>query len=134
GLSVVMMSLMPRTIGYQDLVALMARQPDVSQRARAHMMASPFGTIHAATFSFPRPLGTLIPETPYRLASASSYDPDNTGSIGRAFSGAPEPSARPRLDYPSVNRRLKGDLLVPRPHDEAPLPPEGTRDLTPGRI
>ena len=51
GLSVLMMSLMPRSIGYQDLVALMARQTEVPQRARAHMMASPFGTIHAATFT-----------------------------------------------------------------------------------
>ena len=64
GLSVLVMGLMPRSIGYQDLVALMARQSEVSQRARAHMLASPFGTIHAATFSFPQPVGTLIPEPP----------------------------------------------------------------------
>ena len=63
------MSLMPRQIGYQDLVALQARQPEALQRARA-ALASPFGTIHAATFSLPRPVGTLIPEPPsYRLAS-----------------------------------------------------------------
>jgi hypothetical protein len=52
GLSVLVMSLMPRQIGYQDLVALMARQPEASQRARAHMLASPFGTIHARPSAF----------------------------------------------------------------------------------
>ena len=74
GLSVLMMGLMPRSIGYQDLVALMARQSEVPQRARAHMMASPFGTIHAATFSFPQPVGTVIPEPPaYRLCSVVAW-------------------------------------------------------------
>src|SRR5476651_1060019 len=84
GLSVLVMGLMPNPIGYQDLAALMARQPDVSQRARAHMMASPFGTIHAATFSFPQPVGTLIPDPPLvQLASIGTYDPETTGSLGR---------------------------------------------------
>src|SRR3954453_22035777 len=87
GLSVLMMSLMPRSIGYQDLVALMARQTEVPQRARAHMMASPFGTIHAATFSFPQPVGTLIPEPPYQFASISSYDPETTGALSGDLSG-----------------------------------------------
>ena len=132
GLSVLTMSLMPRQIGYQDMVALMARQPEVSQRARAHMLASPFGTIHTATFSFPRPVGTLIPDTPLRLASAG--DGDVTGSIARDPSGGLMSLHRPRFDFPSVNRRLKGDLLVSRPHPAPPPPPGGTRDLTPGRV
>jgi spore germination cell wall hydrolase CwlJ-like protein len=123
------MTLMPKQIGYQDLVALMARQSETSQRARAHMLASPFGTIHAATFSFPQPVGSHIPEPPrYQLAAAT---PDVTGPIVRGFAGADLPLHRPRLDFPSVNRRLKGDLLVSRPRDE---PPGGTRDLTPGRV
>jgi spore germination cell wall hydrolase CwlJ-like protein len=134
GLSVLAMSLMPRQIGYQDLVALMARQPEVSQRARARMMASPFGTIHAATFSFPQPIGTLIPEPPrIQLASADPGNPGITGSIARDYSGALLPLHRPRLDFPSVNRRLKGDLLVSRAREE-PLPADGTRDLTPGHV
>ncbi|MEX2036819.1 MAG: hypothetical protein WEA28_16685, partial [Xanthobacteraceae bacterium] len=135
GLSVLVMSLMPRQIGYQDLVALMARQPEASQRARAHMLASPFGTIHAATFSFPQPIGSLIPEPPpLQLASVDTRDVDVTGAIARELSAAPLPLHRPRLDFPSVNRRLKGDLLVTRPRDLAPPPAGGTRDLTPGRV
>jgi spore germination cell wall hydrolase CwlJ-like protein len=132
GLSVLMMSLMPRSIGYQDLVALMARQTEVPQRARAHMMASPFGTIHAATFSFPQPVGTLIPEPPpYQFASIGTYDPETTGALGGDPSG--QALNRPRLDFPAVNRRLKGDLLVTRSREEE-TPPAGTRDLTPGRV
>jgi spore germination cell wall hydrolase CwlJ-like protein len=131
GLSVLMMSLMPRSIGYQDLVALMARQTEVPQRARAHMMASPFGTIHAATFSFPQPVGTLIPEPPYQFASIGSYDPETTGALSGDLSG--QALNRPRLDFPAVNRRLKGDLLVTRPREDE-TPPAGTRDLTPGRV
>src|SRR5882724_5318140 len=84
GLGVLVMGLMPNPIGYQDLASLMARQPDVSQRARAHMMASPFGTIHAATFSFPQPVGTQIPDPPsVQLASIGTYDPESTGALGR---------------------------------------------------
>jgi spore germination cell wall hydrolase CwlJ-like protein len=133
GLSVLAMGLMPRSIGYQDLVALMAQQTAVPQRVRAHMLASPFGTIHAATFSFPQPVGTQIPEPPLvQLASIGAYDLESTGSLGRDSAGAPI-AIRPRVAFPTVNRRLKGDLLVSRPHD-GEVPAEGTRDLTPGRV
>ena len=129
------MGLMPTSIGYQDLVALMARQSELSQHARAHMLASPFGTIHAATFSFPQPVGTLIPDLPsYQLASIGTYDPETTAAIGRDPVSAPMMPRRPRLDFPAVNRRLKGDLLVTRPREEELPPDEGTRDLTPGRV
>jgi hypothetical protein len=130
------MGLIPRSIGYQDLVALMAQQSEVPQRARAHMMASPFGTIHAATFSFPQPVGTLIPDPPLvQLASIGAYDPEITGALGRDPSGNPaEWAPRPRREFPAINRRLKGDLLVNRPHDNESPPADGTRDLTPGRI
>jgi spore germination cell wall hydrolase CwlJ-like protein len=130
GLSVLALSLVPTQIGYQDLAALLIRQQDVAQRARAHALASPFGTIHAATFSFPRPIGSLIPEPPaYRLASLGAGDSDITGSLAPgAMPGQPQP------DFPTVNRRLKGDLLVARPPQNPEPEPVGTRDLTPGRI
>ena len=60
-LSAVCAALMPTSIGYQDLAAFFARQPGVSERWREHLIASPFGTIHAATFSFTRPIGTAMP-------------------------------------------------------------------------
>jgi spore germination cell wall hydrolase CwlJ-like protein len=130
GLSVLAFSLMPTQIGYQDLAALLVRQQDVSQRARAYALASPFGTIHAATFSFPRPIGTLIPDPPaYRLVSLNAGDGDVTGSVLPDLPPGVGPSP---LEFPVVNRRLKGDLLMPRPQPQPP--PAGTRDLTPGRI
>jgi hypothetical protein len=55
------LALMPTSIGYQDLAALLAQQPGVSQRWRDHLIASPFGTIEPATFSYGRPIGTSMP-------------------------------------------------------------------------
>ena len=129
GLSVLAISLMPTQIGYQDLAALLVRQPDVSQRARAYALASPFGTIHAATFSFPRPVGTQIPEPPsYRMASL--HGGDITGSVRPDFLLEDEP--RP-VEHPVVNRRLKGDKLTARPQQNQPPQPT-PRNVTPGRI
>jgi spore germination cell wall hydrolase CwlJ-like protein len=132
GLCILVFGLIPTRIGYQDVMSLLTRQPEVTQRARAHMLASPFGTIHAATFSFPRPPGTLIPEEPaVRLASLSVGDPDVTGALaGEAIHGVWREPRTPA--FPVVNRRLKGDMLVPKIRPE--LDPDGTRDLTPGRV
>jgi hypothetical protein len=130
GLSVLALSLMPTSIGHQDFVSLFAHQPSVTQRARAHMLASPFGTIHAATFKFPQPLGTAMPEPPaYRLASLVPSDADLTGALSRTVPGR---AVQRPLEFPTVNRRLKGDLLVPRAQPEPE--PAAPRDLTPGRV
>src|SRR5262245_49363941 len=81
GLAILVFLLTPTQVGYQDLAALIAQQPAVAARSREHLIASPFGTIHAATFSLPRPVGTAIPEAPMvRLASLGPHDV--TGSIG----------------------------------------------------
>ncbi len=123
GLVVFLLAMMPAPIGYQDLAALIARQPAVSERWRQHVLASPFGTIHAATFSFPRPVGTSIPESlPYRLANFDPRSLDVTGSIPRARGLDPLDDSPP-LEFPTVNRTLKGDLLVPRPRPQ-PQPRE----------
>ncbi len=55
-------ALMPTSIGYQDLAALIAHQPGMPASWREHLIASPFGTIEAATFSYSRPIGTAMPE------------------------------------------------------------------------
>src|SRR5947207_385973 len=90
--TIAMMVFMPTPIGLQDLAALIARQSFVSDSVRQRL-ASPFGTIHAATFTMPRPLGTAIPQVPlYTLASFDPADPDITGSISRnRFLGAIDP-------------------------------------------
>ena len=86
GLATLVFLLTPTQAGYQDLAALLAQQPAVTARWRDHLVASPFGTIHAATFSMPRPIGTAIPESPLvRLASLSTMT-DVTGSTGNCRS------------------------------------------------
>ena len=49
GLAILVFLLTPTQVGYQDIAALMAQQPAVAARWREHLIASPFGTIHAAT-------------------------------------------------------------------------------------
>jgi spore germination cell wall hydrolase CwlJ-like protein len=109
------MASLPAPIGYQDFAAFIARQPAVGEHLRRHLIASPFGTIHAATFSLPQPVGTGVPAT--SAVRLVNFDPnaDLTGAIS--------PSDLPqiadgegtlvRLAYPGVNRSLKGDRLVP---------------------
>lgn len=115
-LGALVLSLLPNSIGYQDLGALLVRQPAVAERARDHLIASPFGTIHAAMFSLPRPVGTDIPRPP--LYALANFDPfDVTGSIG----SQPLGDANGPLQFPTVNRKAKRDSLAAR--ERAPLPP-----------
>jgi spore germination cell wall hydrolase CwlJ-like protein len=109
-------ALLPTSIGFQDLGALLVRQPGVAARAYEHMMASPFGTIHAATFSMASPIGTTIPHPPvYALAN---FDPtDITASIASQFLG----DSNEALRYPKVNRADKRNSLISRSRE--PLPP-----------
>lgn len=109
-------ALAPKEAAYQDLGALLAHQPGVSERARAYVLRSPFGTIHAATFSMPHPIGTAIPHPPiYALAN---FDPfDISSSIGSQMLG----DLTAPLQFPRVNRRDKRDSLAKRRRE--PLPP-----------
>src|SRR5215216_2232574 len=107
GLAILVFLVTPSQVGYQDLAALMAQQPAVAARSREHVIASPFGTIHAATFSLPRPIGTAIPESPIvRLASLSIGDV--TGSVAPQLPRRSPPS---QLVFPQIDRTLKGDRL-----------------------
>lgn len=116
GIGALIFALLPNTIGFQDLGALLVRQPGVAARAQMHVIASPFGTIHAATFSMPSPIGTAIPHPP--LYALANFDPtDITGSIASQFLG----DANAPLQFPAVNRKGKRDSLLARPR--APLPP-----------
>ena len=112
----------PTSIGYQDLAAFLARQPGVSERARDHLIASPFGTIHAATFRFARPIGTAMSEP--AGAQPVNFDPR---SLDVKVWSANEPAlTRPALhvEYPAVNRRLKGDRMPSPPSSPAASDPE----------
>jgi spore germination cell wall hydrolase CwlJ-like protein len=114
GLSTMVFCLIPTQVGFQDLAALIARQPAVTARWRDHVVATPFTTMRAATFSFPRPVGTSIPEpVGYTLASLDPRGLDLTASPDRAADSDIDITT-PGLQYPTVDRRLKGDALVKR--------------------
>lgn len=127
GLAAVFLAAFPARIGFQDVAGLIARQPAVGETWRQHLIASPFGTIHAATFSFPRPIGTAIPDGDLRLAAYQPHD-DNAGSVSpQIMIDVPDIDAQsrpPRYAFPEVNRALKGPRLVPRirPDFDSPNP------------
>jgi spore germination cell wall hydrolase CwlJ-like protein len=117
GLSILTFVLMPSGIGSQDLAALIARQPApaAAERWQNHVIASPFGTIHAATLNMPRLISTAMPTSlSYVLAGLDPNNADITGSIRERILGeialeiAPSP-------LPNVNRRRKGDRLDASP-------------------
>jgi hypothetical protein len=116
-------ALMPSSVGYQDLAGMPAPSHGAAPQDGDRLMASPFGSIEAATFSYGRPIGTAMPAPPlYQLVS---FDPS-----------APQPSAweidaplaartATTVEYPTVNRRLKGDrlpVLEAAPPASAPEP------------
>src|ERR1700679_2818771 len=88
-LSAFCIALMPTSVGYQDLAALIAHRPSASASWGEHLIASPFGTIERATFNFTRPLD----------AYAWKVDEAMTGRQTR------------QVEYPTINRTNKGDRL-----------------------
>ena len=116
GVGALLIALMPTTVAFQDLGALLAHQPGVTARAHRYVIGSPFGTIHAATFSLPRPIGTAIPHPP--LYALANFDPsDIAASIASQYLGDPNAP----LQFPTVNRKSKRDSLLARSRE--PLPP-----------
>jgi spore germination cell wall hydrolase CwlJ-like protein len=116
----------PNQIGFQDLGALIASQPGVSQRWRAYA----FGPAHAMTgvarLNMPRPIGTAIPKPPlYVLASVNPNE--IVGALGRQLLGDPHAP----MQFPSVNRADKGDLMVKRPRAPMPAPAFNSAELVP---
>ena len=80
--------LMPTTIGHQDLAALIAQRPIALQHWHSHIIASPFGTIEAATFSMPAPISEAMPVSlSYALAGLDPGNADITGSIRERMLG-----------------------------------------------
>jgi len=115
--------LAPSSIGYQDLAAFLARQPGISERWRDHLIASPFGTIHAATFSFSPPIGTTMAEP--IGAQAVNFDPRSLDvKVWIGSNGSPLVRPALQVEYPTVNRRLKGARMA------VPPPPAATSSGT----
>ncbi len=121
-----LLALMPTSIGYQDLAALLARQPGVSQRWRDHLIASPFGTIERATFSYGRPIGTSVPQ-PLGYQTVN-FDPSAVAANAWQIDAPLNATSAEPVEYPTVNRRLKGDR---QPALNAPAAPEVLPQLQP---
>jgi len=102
------MALVPTSIGYQEIAASLWLPPAPAQLPRPHLIPSPFGTIEPATYSYGRqPIGTAMPQPP--VFELASFDP-NSAIDGLTWTIDRPLQARAALiDYPSVNRRLKGD-------------------------
>jgi hypothetical protein len=130
GLASVLFLSTATSVGYQDLLSLIAQQPQVAAHWHDHLIASPFGTIHAATFSLPRPLGTAMPDPQgFKLANFEVREP---GPVIAESDPADVADPTP-MRFPTVDRLGKGDRLLPRPRGEAteraavgpePLPPD----------
>jgi hypothetical protein len=92
-------ALLPTVIGYQDIAAMVARQPAAEHHAHRHLIASPFGTIEPATFSYGhRPIGTAMPQPDAA---------DNTGSVDRPVAA----ELATQVANAAINRELKGNRL-----------------------
>ena len=104
-------ALMPTAIGYQDIAALVARQPAAAHHTHWHLIASPFGTIELATFSYGhRPIGTAIPRPP--TVVTVNLDPRSLGGNTWSLDQPPTAEEATQIAYPAVNRTLKGDRLA----------------------
>src|ERR1700692_26114 len=110
------LAIVPTSIGDQDLAALLAQQPGVSQRWRDHLIASPFGTIERATFSYGRPVGTSVPIC-YQTVN---FDPGAVAANSWQIDAPLNATSAEPVEYPTVNRRLKGDRLPVHPQPAAP--------------
>ncbi len=123
-------ALMPTSIGYQDIAALLTHQPEASASSHAHLIASPFGTIEPPTYSYGvRPIGTAMPEPPAIVRV--NYDPRsldaNAWSIGEPLREQPAV----QVDYPTVNRDRKGDRLPLLSRAPATSDPQNLPQLQP---
>jgi len=120
-------ALMPTSIGYQDLAALIARGH--ATPAQWHLIASPFGTVEAATFRYSRPIGSAVPE-PLGFERVN-LDPRSLDVLSWKVD---EPlNVRPahRTEYPTLDRRRKGDRL---PASSIAPPPAPAAAPTPAPV
>jgi predicted transglutaminase-like cysteine proteinase len=105
-----LLTLSPKTIALQDLGALLAREPAMVERWHKHLIGSPFGTIHAATFNLLSPLGTTIPRAPFDLTDLNQDPP------GRQLPGNQSETRK----FPTPDRHAKSDSFISREREPMP--------------
>jgi spore germination cell wall hydrolase CwlJ-like protein len=117
-LSALCAALMPTSIGYQDLAALIGREHQAP--THWHLIISP---VQAATFSYSRPIGSAIPQ-PLGFQTVN-FDPRSLDAFSWKID---EPiHARParQIEYPTVERthkagRLPASVVAPAVSENAP--------------
>jgi len=110
-------SIYPPLLAGDGGVGAIAGQPGKS--FRTHLIASPFGTIHLATFSLPQPVGTGLHRAAYTpMGDATAVRAHPPSLAGEGGEGDWE------REFPEINRSLKGPRLVPRvrPDFSSPQP------------
>src|SRR5437588_11619595 len=117
--SAVCAALMPTSIGYQDLAALIA--PERTTVTRWHLIASP---VQAATFSYTRPVGTAISE-PLGFQPVN-LDPRSLDAFAWKIDEPLYVRPARQIEYPTVERghktnRLPANAIAPAP--AGPLSP-----------
>jgi spore germination cell wall hydrolase CwlJ-like protein len=137
-LSAFCVALMPSSIGYQEIATLLSPRSALAEVPHPHLIPSPFGTIEPATYSYGRqPIGTAMPQPP--VFELASFDPNSAVDAPLWTIDRPLQAHTALVDYPTVNRRLKGDrwpaakiapavsepnnLPQPQPIDAAPAQP-----------
>ncbi|HEY1545453.1 MAG TPA: cell wall hydrolase [Xanthobacteraceae bacterium] len=114
-LAVLGLGLLPTQLEFHDIGALIAPRAEASDFFPDRGMVSPFGTIHASLFTFPRLAAAEVEDV--RLAHLELDDRDVTGSL--AARALIDPRDTPHRSFPQVNRADKGDRLTPF-HPPAP--------------
>jgi spore germination cell wall hydrolase CwlJ-like protein len=116
----IVLAVPPARIRSIDLAQPSAKSAAAGPGFRAHLLASPFGTIHVATFRFSQPIGTNVPAAPDLHLAA--YTADGASVVSRSFMSPPYVYSRGEegreeesyREFPEINRSLKGARLVPR--------------------
>jgi hypothetical protein len=97
-------TLMPTSIGYQDIAALIARER--GSVTHWHLIASP---VEAATFSYTRPIGSAIP-APLGFQPVN-FDPRSLDAFSWKVDEPIHVRPARQIEYPTVERGHKADRL-----------------------
>jgi hypothetical protein len=97
-------ALMPTSIGYQDLAALIAHERGAV--TQWHLIASP---VEAATFNYTRPIGSAIPE-PLGFVPVN-FDPRSLDAFSWKIDEPLHARSARQIEYPTVERSHKADRL-----------------------
>src|SRR6516164_11399788 len=117
--SVFCAALMPTSIGYQDIAALIARER--VPPSQWHLIISP---VQAATFNYSRSIGSAIPQ-PLGFQSVN-FDPRSLDAFSWKIDEPIHARAARQIEYPTVERNHKADrlpasVIAPAVSENAPV-------------